>query len=701
MSSFQRIEPAFQNNKEYREHSVPVLFAANEYFLPYTGVMIQSILDHASDDHAYDIIIFHGGVSQTIMDSVAALSDGYPNVSIRFLNVKPLCEQYTFEAAIDTHVTVETFYRLLAGEALSEAYDRIIYLDGDMVALTDVAELCEVDLQGYYLAAVRDSVWINFMLGDKSSRQTFEGKKLGLDEPGRYFNAGMLVMNLALLRRDYPGIALLELAVSRKWKLQDQDVLNVICNGGKARLLHPEWNVQKDRGAMRNLPAALSEEVREGELHPRIVHYTTDAKPWKQDVPRQEYFWRTAAKTPFFSEIVERMLRSERMLRPGQNTYEKWREELLKDIAAIQKRFCEAPPDAMLSRSRILSVSEQTCRRLVGESMKNPLLSVIVPIYNVAQYLRHCLDSLVAQTYANLELILVDDGSGDGSGEICDRYAAIDARIKVIHKNNGGVSSARNAGLAAATGEWIGWVDSDDWVEPDMFESMLFLALERDVDIAVCSRIEHYSDHRVFWGWEQTTVLDTEEALRMLVQDRIMRNYLWDKLFQRELFDGITFPTGKTFEDLMVVYRLIERAEYVACLPEAKYHYRQREDSITRKPTLEKKLALCSAFKKRLDGLGAERPQFREQMEKDYVFSLMRLWYQYYDFPKEERKSCLPRMREIAKSSSDCVHAVLRRGELGAIGRTMARLTAYPHPWAFAAARLLNGIYQLKHGQSL
>ena len=108
--------------------------------------------------------------------------------------------------------------------------------------------------------------------------------------------------------------------------------------------------------------------------------------------------------------------------------------------------------------------------------MSEPKISVIVPVYKVEPYLRKCLDSIVGQTYQNLEIILVDDGSPDGCGAICDEYAAQDKRVRVIHKANGGVSSARNAGLTAATGEWIGWVDSDDWIEPDMYERMLELA---------------------------------------------------------------------------------------------------------------------------------------------------------------------------------------------------------------------------------
>ena len=117
--------------------------------------------------------------------------------------------------------------------------------------------------------------------------------------------------------------------------------------------------------------------------------------------------------------------------------------------------------------------------------MSKPLISVIVPVYNVEQYLPKCIDSILAQTYENLEIILVEDGTKDSSGVICDEYAAKDARIRVIHKENGGLSSARNAGMEIARGEYFGFVDSDDWIEPEMYENLMALAQKYDADVFV------------------------------------------------------------------------------------------------------------------------------------------------------------------------------------------------------------------------
>ena len=152
--------------------------------------------------------------------------------------------------------------------------------------------------------------------------------------------------------------------------------------------------------------------------------------------------------------------------------------------------------------------------------MSEPKISVIVPVYKVEPYLRKCLDSIAGQTYQNLEIILVDDGSPDSCGSICDEYAVQDKRVRVIHKENGGVSSARNAGLAAATGDWIGWVDSDDWIEPDLYSYMLEKVREYGADIAVCSRTEVYPDRKVVRGWGEDLVMGREDALSLLLFKR-------------------------------------------------------------------------------------------------------------------------------------------------------------------------------------
>lgn len=209
-----------------------------------------------------------------------------------------------------------------------------------------------------------------------------------------------------------------------------------------------------------------------------------------------------------------------------------------------------------------------------------PLISVIVPVYNVKDYLEKCLQSVCGQTYRNLEIILIDDGSSDGSGELCDFFAQRDGRIKVIHQANAGQSAARNRGLAIAQGEYLGFVDSDDWIEPDMYEFLYRLLRENRADISVCS---HYRDKGgksvAKYASGELFSFTRDEAIRALAIDKHIRNYMVDKLFRRHLFAGITFPENRVFEDLAICYRVFYGAGKVVLQDTPKYHYMIREGS--------------------------------------------------------------------------------------------------------------------------
>lgn len=230
------------------------------------------------------------------------------------------------------------------------------------------------------------------------------------------------------------------------------------------------------------------------------------------------------------------------------------------------------------------------------------LITVIIPIYKVEKYLRKCVDSVTAQTHKNLEIILVDDGSPDGCGEICDEYAKRDERIKVIHKENGGLSDARNAGLDIASGEYIGFVDSDDYIAPDMYEVMLKRLTETDADMAVCnvSYVGDVSDNQrqseKVWTINDC-VLDRKEAMRMLEEIKNWRYVTaWNKLYKRNIFRNIRFPKGKIHEDEFVAHRVIGECEKIACISQRLYYYLQRQGSIMAAESLDAKLDTCEAL---------------------------------------------------------------------------------------------------------
>lgn len=214
--------------------------------------------------------------------------------------------------------------------------------------------------------------------------------------------------------------------------------------------------------------------------------------------------------------------------------------------------------------------------------MEEPLISVIVPVYNVEAYLHRCLDSIICQTYQNLEIILVDDGSPDNSGAICDEYAKKDKRIQVIHKQNGGVSSARNAGLEAASGEYIGWVDSDDWIEHDMFEYLKDLAVTSQADVAQCGRYWENGDF-VAEQYRSACGLQVIDLLADVTPSmwKGIANEVWCKLFRADIIEHIRFRNDLSVgEDIDFVLRVLRRAKRFAIGAEAKYHYCQRPESL-------------------------------------------------------------------------------------------------------------------------
>ena len=210
------------------------------------------------------------------------------------------------------------------------------------------------------------------------------------------------------------------------------------------------------------------------------------------------------------------------------------------------------------------------------------MISVIVPVFSVEPFLDECILSLLRQTYEDLEIILVDDGSPDCCGKICDHYAAIDKRIRVIHKNNGGLSDARNAGIDIARGEYIGFIDSDDYVSSDMFAFLLSLMEDTLSDISICGHVKttYKGKHRPLWHHRKVYVMDSQEALTKMLQYGYYESFAWNKLFRRELFESIRFPSGKLHEDLFTTYKTFDKAERIACSKDVKYFYRQRSGSI-------------------------------------------------------------------------------------------------------------------------
>lgn len=213
--------------------------------------------------------------------------------------------------------------------------------------------------------------------------------------------------------------------------------------------------------------------------------------------------------------------------------------------------------------------------------MQTPLISVIVPVYNVEPYLRRCVDSILRQTYRNLEILLIDDGSTDGSGTICDEYARQDARVRVIHQKNQGQAAARNHGIDQEKGGYLSFVDSDDFIEERMLETLYRDAAEAGVMLAAAG-FRKVSDAVAFSAPTEgigPEIMSGKEAIDSLLLSEEIGDFPWNKLYDRRLFDGVRYPEGYIFEDLGTTYRLVERCPRISFRREALYNYYQRADS--------------------------------------------------------------------------------------------------------------------------
>lgn len=212
-----------------------------------------------------------------------------------------------------------------------------------------------------------------------------------------------------------------------------------------------------------------------------------------------------------------------------------------------------------------------------------PLISVIVPIYNSEEYLTECLDSIVKQTYQNLEIILVDDGSDDGSCSICDEYSLRDSRIRVIHQNNMGVSAARNHGIDAAKGDYIAIIDSDDYIDQRMVEKLYLLLMKYQTDMSICDviRIDEKTNKYARVNIIPDEIIDSGTALtRLFEPDNWCYVVAWNKLYKRSLWKTIRYPIGMIREDEAVIHRLFGNCKKIALMSESLYFYRKTPGSI-------------------------------------------------------------------------------------------------------------------------
>ena len=293
-----------------------------------------------------------------------------------------------------------------------------------------------------------------------------------------------------------------------------------------------------------------------------------------------------------------------------------------------------------------------------------PLITFIIPVYNVEKYLPKCIDSVLAQSYGNIEVILVDDGSNDGSEGICDSYANIDKRVQVIHIENGGVSSARNMGLRFAQGSYIAFIDSDDYVSPFMAEKLYSAMQNNNSDLAMCFFSYTDEDGNITDNFVDNTRIgeyETDELLRMLASGWTFGILVWNKLFKKSIFDeGIRFVEGKTAEDELISHHLLSKVKKAVIIPDILCFYRQRKGSITNSTFSKKNLDSIDALIDRVEFFVSEG---KKELAYISLVSAMRNLASLWRFRnqndeirlllKEHRKTLLKLCKTIGKQKTD------------------------------------------------
>jgi glycosyltransferase involved in cell wall biosynthesis len=263
-----------------------------------------------------------------------------------------------------------------------------------------------------------------------------------------------------------------------------------------------------------------------------------------------------------------------------------------------------------------------------------PCVSVIVPVYNTSRYLEDCINSICSQKYTNLEIILVNDGSTDNSGDICDKYSQIDDRIKVYHKTNGGLSSARNTGIDVSNGEYIAFVDSDDWISEWMIFDMVTNMIKTNADISICGFNKTTKRESADVLLNKYEIMNTNEAFLAMYKYSKYSSEACNKIYKKYLFDNIRYPIGKIFEDQLTTYKLINNASTIIYTTSKFYFYFMHQESIVHKKFDASYFARITGLDEAIKFFEKNKtilPYIKKQWAISYVHILLKAIYDDYN----------------------------------------------------------------------
>lgn len=291
----------------------------------------------------------------------------------------------------------------------------------------------------------------------------------------------------------------------------------------------------------------------------------------------------------------------------------------------------------------------------------NPLVSVVIPVYNASRYLRESVDSVISQTYQNLEIIIVDDGSTDDSGSICDKYAENDSRIIVIHSENRGLSAARNLGMSKMSGSYICFLDSDDWIDSRAIETLLKTAVEKKSDIVAAETCYEYVDQTRHPKAKNTSVqVFSGQGILQAFVDKRIGDEVWDKIYRTECFEDIRFPVGQNFEDVATTYRVLmklaENDGTVTVIPDELIHCRIRKSSISHTWTLKNVKDCWKSFHTKYEAL----PAYQDKLLSGCFAAIGYMWLNYRSFSKKDKARAGKTIREMQMFSKKHFHQVMK-----------------------------------------
>lgn len=324
------------------------------------------------------------------------------------------------------------------------------------------------------------------------------------------------------------------------------------------------------------------------------------------------------------------------------------------------------------------------------------LVSVIIPVYNVSHYVKQCIDSVIRQSHTNLEIILVDDGSTDSSGIICEEYSSSDDRIIVYHTENQGLSAARNYGIDRANGQYIAFLDSDDWMEHHAIQTLLSAAIMIDADIAACGYWREWVNRKQPSAQvDRSIVLSGDEILQSYLTEPFLCTVVWNKLYRTELFNSIRYPVGRIFEDAATTYRLLDFAQKVCVIPERLVHYRMRGNGLSQNHSIDSLIDHWRANKDRYDALNQKIQSGHIELVKGCLCTINRMWRWYAGCPKNERKKARPTIESMQRFAKAHFDEVMRNSNYSMLEKSACIFAKTDNPVIFMILNVAIRTYRL------